>query len=754
MRLLMNGLCKKYIRHAKKIAFRGMVNLKQMVKSQVLSARRRSLLKSVHNFKKIGLRVEDIRALPRRRFRGRADKLLAGKLALDDVFKEESGYYLSSFDWNISFSKAATTHQLYLQALNPVGDLAAAYNYTEDEKYSELALAFIESWLRFAKSPQSLKNEYVWDHHAVALRVENILFFFLVGMEREFFKKREIGILAELLMYHGEFLADHTNYLENHNHGVYQDRALLYLSVVFHKFGWEELVAGRLNRQWDFLFNDEMVCVENSYNYQRLNVELFEDIARFCKKKDMNWGSVLLEKLAVAQDFMGYALMPNGICPPFGDTCFSNYSGYITISSDGVMAYATKKGQSGVMPPMRSIVYPKSGYYFGREYWDNDKFDDAMWTMFRSGYTTITHRQADDNSFMLYAKGYNIFVDSGLYTYMFRDPIRIYTRSANSHNTVIVDGTSFCFQRPDCTELCGFAHHEINLDGGYDYVIGFNSLYLGVFHLRHFIFLEDTLFIFDEMESMHEHTYSQLFHCGRDTSIESANSEGICLRIGESGYKCKLAQLETVCDMEVINGADEGAEYGIWSGKFEEYEYIDTVKYNKRGKDICFATLITVEPRKERSIFFVKDKRELHFEWSGSLQSIKLKNIDKMDIIPRTAFSMDSYTIAQKGCNFTFENVAKYTKTVQYAWYIISKRTRKPVLRKMYTESPQFTQDFSKLEEGEYSVRAFIMYGKEKVSQIICHVVYNNEQCSYRRELELDEEWSNWKIERDSEDKG
>ncbi|MCL1998533.1 MAG: heparinase II/III-family protein [Turicibacter sp.] len=709
------------------------------------------------NTEKFKLKSKDMaNVLPHRRFLKRAAKLIAGKLALDNIFKEEMEYSINDFDWNVVFSKSATTHQLYIQGLRPVGDLAGAFDYYRDKKYFDLAMDFVKSWHAFSKSPKSLSNEYVWDHHCSGLRAENILYFVLVGAEHDCFSKKDMEWLRNLLIYHGEFLEKTKNYLENHNHGVYQDRALLYLAETFGRADWTEIACTRLKKQWDFLFNSEMVCVENSYTYQRINVDLFKAIAFLCERQDISWGKELLGNLSTAQDFMGYATMPNGFCAPFGDTFMGDYSGYKAVSADGVMTYAASKGENGVMPNARSAAYPDAGYYFGREHWQKENFQNAVWTMFRSGYKTITHRQADDNSFMFYARDCYIFVDSGLYTYNFRDPIRMYTRSANSHNTVIADEISFRHQRTDCTSLCGIVHSDIALDQGYDYVVGYNSLYFGIFHLRHFVFLENAVFIFDEIESEHEHNFSQLFHCGKDTSVESANPTELRLRLNGSDEVCVVKQLELPDNVEVINGADENAKYGICSDSFEEYFYINTAKFNKRskaGKKTCFATAITLED-KNRQISFDFADRTLYFVDNGnknSKKAIQLKKFNKYKIVPNQAFVMDSYTIEQEGSKFSFINMAEYKQPVEYAYYIVSKKTRKPTKKEMYSKSPAYIFDFAALEYGEYSIRAFVQEpsSKRKMSQVICHITCENGQYSWRRELDFDAEWATSEIERD-----
>ena len=727
----------------------GLTNLEQIIRGYGLVVKRINFSKPR---KVLPISFKDMRGIPRRRSLDLAEKLICGQLAVDYVFADAPEYSKSNFDWNISFSEAATTFQLYIQALNPVGDLAVAYNAKKQKKYFELAKWFLDGWRSFSMTTASLSNEYIWEHLAVSLRTENVLYFFLVGSENRLFSDKEIKSITALLEMHGNFLSNPKNYLEKHNHGVFEDKALLYLAAAFTRPEWTHIAQSRLNNQWDFLFNDEMVCVENSYTYQRVNIDLFLEVARFQNELGYEWGNDLIHKLSDAQDFMGYGLRPNGTSAPFGDSFVGDYSNWDCISPEGVMAYASRRGKKGLMPKSRSVVYPKSGYYFAREHWMHEnsdiKFEDAVWTMFRSGFSCTTHRQADDNSFLLFAKNRDIFVDSGLYTYMHRNPIRVYMRSANAHNTVIVDETSFPFQREDLSGLCGIIHHDVGLDRGFDYIVGYNSMYLGVFHVRHFVFLEDALFILDEIESVHEHCFSQLFHCGKDISLEKVDGDGFVGNIDDTGFRVKLSQMGDIPTVSVINGGSEGAKYGFWSDVFNEYFHIDTVKFDLLGSKKMFATLIYFEEGLDLSLKnpgfeFDSSSRTLLFVKHGEKRYLTLKHFDRQEYTPWQAFVMENYEISQNGCVFIFRNTANYEEKMQYAWYLQSKKTRKYIDKSMYSDSPSYQIDFSPLDFGDYSIRAFVMCKRNKkyATQIIAHVVHDENKCSYRRELEFDETW-------------
>ncbi len=710
--------------------------------------------------KQLAIKSSDMTKIARRHSVTLAKKLLNGILVVDPWITEETEYELSNFDWNISFSKSPTTFQLFLQGLNPVMDLTSAYVYTSNKQYLHLAEKFVLSWYKYSKNTLLTKeNEYIWDQHSTAIRTEAILYYLLISTENNLINKKHYLLITEILLKHGTFLADPQYYLKNENHGVFQDKALLYLAYAFNNQKWIDIAKERLLTQWNYLFTSQMACLENSFTYQRINKDLFLEIAKFLKNQGDPYGDEMINKLCLAEDFMGYALMPNGFNAPFGDSIKDDYSNCICISDDGVLSYASSKGKKGKKPINKSVVYPEAGYYFAREFWDSEDiqskdpiFEDSIWTMFKSGYKTITHKQADDNSFILYGRGEDILVDSGVYNYMFRDPIRRYVRSANAHNTIIVDETSFPFLRSDCAGLTGIAYYALDKENCYDYLIGYNCLYLGVTHFRHFIYFQEAILIYDEIKSNYQHTFSQLFHLGKNIKICAHSDEMVLAQIADSNYFVRIKQLNVnhKPSLNIINGADPNAIYGLLSENFNEYSYINTLKFDIQSQNVNFITLITIENNKEQTndfsnYYFDFEHKKFSYISKNKTNDIFIKNIDKYDYVSSKIGALDNIKIENKDGQFEFKNEVKYNQPVEYAWYIIDNASKKTVLKKGYSSNSVFMLDFNAMEGKNYSVRAF-SYNKKtkkKATQIVAHIFKEHNKWNYKRELELDSNWQN-----------
>ena len=215
---------------------------------------------------KLGITSRDMLGMPRKHCMELAEQLIAGTLVFDYTLPETYSYQSNRIPWKIDASPSA---RLYLQGLAPVSFLVGAYVLNPQKSaYFELARMFVESWISFAPPVTAPKlNCYNWDQHAVALRTETLLYYLLVGTEEGLISASERRRVERVLFQHGNYLADPKLYLNNENHGVFQDRALLYLSYAFGNREWTDLARKRALCQWNFLFGESGACVENSYAY-------------------------------------------------------------------------------------------------------------------------------------------------------------------------------------------------------------------------------------------------------------------------------------------------------------------------------------------------------------------------------------------------------------------------------------------------------------------------------------------------------
>ena len=524
----------------------------------------------------------------------RAEDICNGKMWVHSSFNEAFDYELDEIDWDIVLSTSPGTYQLYLQALYPIVYLSEAYYFTEKEEYLDYARLLIENWMKYKNSPESDDNPYVWYDHGTALRVDNLIFFLLAYTEAGKLDDSFRLAMSSLLEEHGVHLSDMDEYTANHNHGIFQDQALIYLAYFLNnesKEEWLELALERLQEQESYAFNEEKVHVENSPGYQIGVADLFNSIANFLQTMGNDFGDQFYGDVIDSLEFMAWMTKPNGALAEVGDTS-STVSSNSKKYNNQHYIYAQLKGADGTKPTTNSTIYPISGYYFGRESWNPEDFVQTTWTMFKAGYSSKTHKHADDGSFMLYAKGYDIFVDPGWYNYMSGAKERDYFISSGAHNTVIVDDKSYS---PTVENSSKTGIYEYELGEEYDYVIGYNNMYDGVQIDRHFFYMDNAIVLYDDIISEKEHVYSQMFHTSEYTNIEYADDDEVLLSIADTDYKVRIRQFSDDVILHVINGETADAGYGYISRQMNHLDTINTLKFEKQGTNVSYITVITIE---------------------------------------------------------------------------------------------------------------------------------------------------------------
>lgn len=507
-----------------------------------------------------------------------AQDIINGKLWVHRAI-EPMPYSLDTLDFNAQWSKAPQTFQLYLQALNPIQVLTQAFDATRNSAYLEFATRFLQCWETYFSNPKlTCSNQYAFGDHAVALRAENLMYFGQVCSKVGIWSDELYRHLYRLLSVHGELLCSDAHYTKQHNHGVMQDQALIHLGFVLGRQDWIEHAKERLLQQEQFAFNAECVHTENSPGYADLVSKLFANIGQFLMQNHDPLGEKLVADMNTTGEFIGWTVKPNGIVAQVGDT--GNVPGRLYGSPDKMRRHT----------PQEHKFYPLSGYYFYR----SNRGDEARrdtWKLLKSGYVQMTHKHADDCSFMLYSKGYEIFVDCGMYGYT-RDAFRAYFTSALAHNTVIVDGATYPCDKnhTHCAGMRGY--HAFP---GYDHVRVFNDAYNGVKFQRDFCSADDLTLIVDTLESRSKHTYSQLFHLGERMELIKAGDREVVIRLADSGYRVRLRQYGGPVKLELIRGNKEAPGLGLISRGTTHLDVITTLKFNLTGACGVFATAITIE---------------------------------------------------------------------------------------------------------------------------------------------------------------
>lgn len=632
-----------------------------------------------------------------------------GELIVSPRLAGMKGFVLESFDWSTRYGiGTATQFQLSLHSFKTVEYLTRAYEIDGDKKHLQLALRLIESWAEYESDSFNAQiNPNLWNSRCAAFRTENLVYFLLAAIEAEMLTKTSKQLVINLLRKHGRFLCDENNYQFYSRYSVYINRAILYLSFVMDGREAQDLIRcaeSRLRIEIDHCFTEEMVHIENSYVYQVTIVRLLTEIASVFTFVGSGFGKEIMDKLQKCGEFMTHMLKPNRYMPMIGDTQGMHVPQKDYKDRDDTFAYAATGGEIGQKPSERVAVFPQAGYFVAREYWDGADssnevavYTDSVWTMFKSGCKSTAHKHCDDLSFMLYAKGYDVFVDSGFYTFSSKNAIRRSLTSALAHNTVVVDGESYALTSSNLSQV-GLCNYTIDHPDGYSYACGFNNAYNNVSMERHFYYFGQAILIFDDIHSVSEHTYTQLFHLGEDMRVISMSNEEVLMQIGKTDYFVRVRQLSPTLLSSSTNS--EGNRSRI-AGRLSTTPILS---FDVTGVDTGFVTLITVEDKDGNTAglkSFDYDAHRRIFAFTNAMGKecdIRLSASSTLQKIFITSTREDN--------DFVFHADAN-VPDVKFAWYIYERvdSAWRLAFKTKYSQTGVLQYRFE--EGGNYRVKVF-----------------------------------------------
>lgn len=627
-----------------------------------------------------------------------ADALMDGWLYVDINISTPYPYQIGSMDWNRLETSSPATFQLYLQSLGMVKFLCRAALMTSETPYLDLAGAFIKSWEGYLHNEElSSGNAKVWYDHGSALRAENLIYY-LLACEEIGYRDEEIEqVIQDLLVEHAEFLTNPVRYTKNHNHGIYQDEALLYIAYFLPQNeqteAWKQIAHERLTEQMAHAFTSEGVHVENSASYCIGVIKLLQNIEGFLLNTGDEFAQYLGSRIHGMWAFYARLVMPTGMVATVGDS-FRQTESKITGGSEE-LNYVESLGETGAPPSSLSAYYPESGYFFTNESYNKEGIQDSTWLMFKAGYVSSTHKHADDLQILLCSKGHEVFIDPGMYNYMSGNMYRDYLVSASAHNTVIVDGQTYSVTTEN-SEKTGLLTYENRDD--YQYVLGYNDMYTGVQIDRHVYSFNDAVVVFDDIESEEPHTYSQLFQLSEDMKIVSSSEEETVLSMADTDYLVRIRQYGQIDEARVIRGGTGNEFFGYASDFLNEIHEINTLKYDQSGTNAQFVTLITIEDEQGRVKLTNDDAEdqvmiqssECSFDPEG--MSVILGagggNICSLKSRERVKLSAANARVEEK--ELTVE-MPELGQGAAYQWYVIEQKTKRAIYKSGWVDGNIFS---------------------------------------------------------------
>lgn len=510
--------------------------------------------------------------------------------------------------------ESRNTFYLYHRGLRGLYVLARAYSISKNTIYLELADKILNSFVEFWHG--ELENsEMLYNDHTQAERIINIVYFWHIAENANFNTNRTeaVNIVTDAL----NKLMGEEYYQKNHNHGIIVDRACLVGAYFLNEINCAckiDYVSKRLKEQVDYAFSNDGIHKENSIDYHRIVIELLEGCKNILEYIDHPYYIEMEEKLNAAIEYLIYVYKPNLRVPLFGDSKgvevgqLNKIPSYIETYNNSYFQYVASMGKKGSKPELLLKHFP-SGYVFMREHFNNINYQDATWISLKAGYTTRVHKHQDDLSICLTTKGKDIFVDAGVYSYMYGDSRKKYMESLPAHSTICIKNKPY---QNGSGNGWAFKIQRVRHMKGYDHVMASSRGYKGVAIYRNIYYIRDldSILIRDVCMSRDSHEYAQYFHLGTEIELqEIVDSSSINLNIIETPYVVTVKQIIDDVELNILHGS-ETIPMSILSTGFSKYTETSTLEYVKNGKTVSFITMIDIHLWEDScaNVFMEKDK--------------------------------------------------------------------------------------------------------------------------------------------------
>lgn len=538
----------------------------------------------------------------------------------------------ADLSWNENPSKDRTW-AFNLHAMGFVERLAEKYRRTHDEKWLSVAEGYVLDWISDNHDVWFwYPSEFSWHDHATALRLRAWVAFWQVWVGSPLATTDKSIRIVDAMLAHATRLADPHFYTESHNHGIYQDIALLEFSLQFPQFdsvpAWRELSMRRLRRQMSDTISKNGVHLEHSPGYHLKVAKLLLEISELCRLNDPAIARQLEIDAAVERmaDFLARVLMPNGYLPRLGDTDTESIQSDPTVWSmladrserlRGVLAGNLTAGSE-------VASYPTEGYVIDRTTLGPSQSDAAYLIFTAASHEGRGHKHHDDLSFVWFAHGKELLTDAGKYSYNYTDPIRKWAVSSAAHNTVLVDGLGFEGFRASIDEFF--------YDSQLTFIRASHRNFPGIEHVRRLLYFRPTLLLVlddlnagpDATGSRRQRKFEQLFHLGPEMKEVVANGARKVSHVTNSGPDRVGVLVQSLFPESVVTQAVEGQRHpfqGWLSLRHGSLQPAKVVSFQVDGAGASFVTAVKAfrsddaARRFSDSVTLEKDESNITVSW-------------------------------------------------------------------------------------------------------------------------------------------
>ncbi|WP_086280018.1 heparinase II/III domain-containing protein [Campylobacter devanensis] len=449
------------------------------------------------------------------------------------------------------------------------------YEKIRSDESIDLVVKHVKMWINWDKNSK-IKHEQVYSGHTVALRLEFLLLVYIFKQD---------SLILKTIQEHIDFLKQ--NYDGDWNHGLDQSIALLKAAYFFNLSAIKELAIQRIYSNFNQTFDEEGVCQEQAISYHHYNIYRFWHVMKIFKFINENY-KIFENKLNLANNFLLWAILPNGYYCNLGDTIYEKPSFDIfTKEQKALIKQNSSLINELFYPSVNGGAIFKAGYIFMRSNWGgvmNNSSPRHLSTRF--GSARIIHGHNDHMS-ITYFDGKPLIVDGGFSGYS-DDAFRNFVRSPLAHNVVFIENHPK-FKWNSETFLKEYKTYENNAyftleDTPYDGVIRKRSVFSNIDNA--------TLVIQDTIISDREFTYTQNFNIDDDILLN--NNGDITLNCGYilKNIINKNDKLE-ISKVRMQYNGDKVNILGGYACNVPNNKEIYNVRTYKTGKKVDFLSIFS-----------------------------------------------------------------------------------------------------------------------------------------------------------------
>lgn len=420
-------------------------------------------------------------------------------------------------------------------------DLAHAYRETGRPRYPLAWERLVRSWIRRApvgfdtsdvSARRILNWIYAWDSFVNESRFDD----FAEGFEDELLA----SLGAQVSHLRGHLTAER-------NHRTLELYALYIAALALPDLdeagGLLDFAVAELHRNLLTDVRPDGVHREHSTHYHMLVLRTFLGARENARRFGLECPGGFDEYLQRACDFALHCRRPDGSIPALSDSDTGDYSDLLALAADLFgrpdYLYAATFGAQGVAPASSNVGFPDGGYFIQRSDWGAVARTprDARFLIFDAGALGDGgHGHYDALSFEAFARGRELIVDPGRYTYSEHgENWRRWFKSTAAHNTVCVDGldqTPYRSGKPKGPAAQARLLERVSAPS-LDVLCGeVLSTACEARHVRRVFFVAGEYWlVVDELDGERPHRYDLRFHLSREawghTRVEPGDVNGV-----------------------------------------------------------------------------------------------------------------------------------------------------------------------------------------------------------------------------------